>query len=111
MTFEVSTPVNGVPPPPAAAGGTFLERRQRQRGEQLAAYYDGLAEDWDRYRARNAYYHRTQRALFRAAVPPGSSVLELGCATGDLLAVVGPARGVGVDLSSRMVEIARRKHP
>ncbi len=111
MTFEVSTPVNGVPPPTAAAGGTFLERRQRQRGEQRAAYYDGLADDWDRYRARNAYYHRTQRALFRATVPPGSSILELGCATGDLLAVVGPARGVGVDLSPRMVEVARRKHP
>jgi hypothetical protein len=38
-------------------------------------------------------------------------VLELGCATGDLLVLVGAVRGVGVDVSPRMVEKARRKYP
>jgi SAM-dependent methyltransferase len=89
----------------------FLAMRQRAKGEILAAYFDPLADNWELYRERNAYYHRTLRTLFRTFVPRGCSVLELGCATGDLLATVGPQRGVGVDLSERMVEKARRKYP
>jgi SAM-dependent methyltransferase len=85
--------------------------RQRAKAEILAAYFDPMADNWELYRARNAYFHRTLRALFRTYVLPGASVLELGCATGDLLAAVQPGRGVGVDLSRRMVEKARCKYP
>jgi SAM-dependent methyltransferase len=88
-----------------------LERRQRERGESLSAYFDGLADRWDRYRGRNEYYHRTQRALFRSFVPAGVSVLEVGCATGDLLGNLEPAFGMGIDLSPRMVARARAKYP
>jgi SAM-dependent methyltransferase len=98
-----------IPSPPEEA--TQLRQRQRCRREALAPYFDALADDWDRYRARNRYFHRTQRALFRTYVPAGMSVLELGCATGDLLAIVKPRRGLGIDLSGRMVDVARRKYP
>ncbi len=90
---------------------TFLGMRQRAKAEVLAAYYDPMADNWEMYRERNAYYHQTLRALFCTYVPPGLSVLELGCATGDLLAAVQPGRGLGVDLSRRMVEKARHKYP
>ena len=96
---------------PDPSGLTFLGMRQRAKAEILAAYFDPMADNWEIYRERNAYFHRTQRALFRTYVPPGLAVLELGCATGDLLAAVRPGRGVGVDLSRRMVEKARRKYP
>jgi SAM-dependent methyltransferase len=92
-------------------GATLLERRQARRSRSLAGHFDGLAEGWDTYRARNAYYHRTENLLFRTYIRPGSTVMELGCATGDLLASVRPAYGVGVDLSPRMLEVARRKYP
>ena len=85
--------------------------RQRAKALVLATYFDSMADNWELYRDRNAYFHRTQRALFRTYVSPGMSVLELGCATGDLLAAVQPGRGVGVDLSKRMVEKASRKYP
>jgi SAM-dependent methyltransferase len=85
--------------------------RQRAKAEILAAYFDPMADNWELYRERNAYFHRTHRALFRTYVPPGLAVLELGCATGDLLAAVEPGRGVGVDLAPRMVEKARGKYP
>ena len=97
--------------PQASDGSTVLKLRQRAKRKTLALYFDGLAENWELYRERNAYYHRAQRALFRTYVIPGMSVLELGCATGDLLAALRPGRGVGVDLSPRMVEKARRKYP
>jgi glycosyltransferase involved in cell wall biosynthesis len=38
-------------------------------------------------------------------------VLELGCGTGNLLKALKPSRGLGIDISSRMVEIARANHP
>jgi hypothetical protein len=38
-------------------------------------------------------------------------VLELGCSSGELLAAVEPARGVGVDFSPAIIELARRHHP
>jgi ubiquinone/menaquinone biosynthesis C-methylase UbiE len=44
-------------------------------------------------------------------VSPGQKVLELGCGTGDLLASLKPALGVGVDLSSEMVRRAAAKFP
>jgi SAM-dependent methyltransferase len=90
---------------------TLLEKRQSARAEVLAGHFDGLADGWDGFRARNGYYHDTETLLFRNYVRPGAAVLELGCATGDLLASVQPAHGVGIDLSPRMLAEARRKHP
>src|SRR5207249_3263505 len=39
------------------------------------------------------------------------SVLELGCARGDLLAALKPTMGVGVDFSEEMINAASRRHP
>jgi SAM-dependent methyltransferase len=38
-------------------------------------------------------------------------VLELGCGDGSLLAALAPAKGVGVDFSSAMLDEARRRNP
>ena len=79
--------------------------------DTLAAYFDRLAPAWDRWKRRNAYYHDELTRLCQAIVPKGQHVLELGCATGDLLAALEPAHGVGVDLSPKMTAIASGKHP
>jgi glycosyltransferase involved in cell wall biosynthesis len=44
-------------------------------------------------------------------IPPGSSVLELGCGTGNLLSALKPARGLGLDISAEMIRLARAKFP
>lgn len=46
----------------------------------------------------------------RFLVPPGLRVLELGCGTGRLLSELKPSYGVGIDFSSKMIEIARQQH-
>lgn len=79
--------------------------------DALAAYFDRLAPAWDRWKRRNAYYHAELTRLCRAIVPKGQRVLELGCATGDLLAALEPSVGVGVDLSPQMAALAARKYP
>src|SRR5215203_4445101 len=57
------------------------------------------------------FYHRLLRDYFSYLTPPGARVLEIGCGLGDLLASVRPARGVGVDFSPRMIDLARQRHP
>ncbi len=44
-------------------------------------------------------------------ISPDSAVIEIGCGTGDLLAALNPKRGLGIDISPKMVELARRQFP
>ncbi len=81
------------------------------RKEAIRRLYDGLAATRDRWIHKNAYYYEEDRRYMRFLVPPALRVLELGCGTGDLLAAVEPAHGVGVDVSAEMVRHARAKHP
>jgi ubiquinone/menaquinone biosynthesis C-methylase UbiE len=86
-------------------------RREAAERQRRVAEFDRFAAERDRWRAKNAaYYHAIER-LVRFVVPPGASVLEIGSGTGDLLAALKPAQGVGVDVSPRFVDEARRKHP
>lgn len=77
----------------------------------LERFFDGYAGQADNWHRRNAGYHRAVTQLVRFHVPAGARVLEVGSGTGDLLAAVEPARGVGVDLSAEMVRLAASKFP
>jgi SAM-dependent methyltransferase len=95
----------------AVATGSLFAERERERKRQRAEEYDHFAPQRDRWRQRSRGYYDAIERLARFVVPEGASVLEIGTGTGDLLAALRPADGVGIDLSPRMVEIARRKHP
>ena len=56
-------------------------------------------------------YHRRLEHVYRFLVAPGQRVLEVGAATGDLLAAVRPATGVGVDFSDVALARSRERHP
>jgi len=56
-------------------------------------------------------YHRLLKNCYVFLVPPEMRVLELGCGLGDLLAAVKPRRGVGVDFSPAMIQLAKTRHP
>src|SRR5207245_6374822 len=70
-----------------------------------------LGPQRDRCYHRNAYYHRFLERRPSELGPRGSTVLELGAATGYLLHALRPGRGLGIDISERMGEVARAKHP
>src|SRR5580658_2588 len=76
-----------------------------------ADFFDHYSESVEKWQRRNAGYHRAVSSLARFFVPEGSSVLEVGSGTGDLLAATRPRRGVGVDISGGMVQLALKKHP
>jgi SAM-dependent methyltransferase len=74
-------------------------------------YFDTVAVEREKWRKKGAYYHDELEKFLRFIIPAGSSVIEIGCGTGELLNSLKPARGLGIDISSKMVEIARGKFP
>jgi ubiquinone/menaquinone biosynthesis C-methylase UbiE len=79
--------------------------------ESIKEYFESTAYRRLTWKKRNRFYHRTLEKYFSFSIPEGSRVLEIGCGTGDLLAAVKPAFGVGIDFSGEMIEIASSRYP
>jgi ubiquinone/menaquinone biosynthesis C-methylase UbiE len=77
---------------------------------QVENHFDKVAKDYDLYKKNNKYYYDNLKKLLRKLIPSGKNVLEIGCGTGELLASLNPSRGYGVDVSSEMVKVAKRKY-
>src|SRR5947208_3339585 len=77
----------------------------------LLEYFNSLAPVRDRWIEKNWFYHRELARTLCFFVPAGSSVVEIGSSTGVLLNDLRPTRGLGLDFSPAMVEIAQRKYP
>jgi ubiquinone/menaquinone biosynthesis C-methylase UbiE len=83
-----------------------------EKGQQIILdYFENIAPNRDKWKKRNKFYQKTIEQRFAFIIPEGSTVLELGCATGDLLNAVKPCKGIGVDFSGTVIEIARKKYP
>jgi len=77
----------------------------------MLSHFNKLAEDREYWQNKSRYYYDNQLRYFRFLIPEGSRVLEIGSGLGDLLAGVKPGYGVGIDISPRMIEIAKERHP
>jgi ubiquinone/menaquinone biosynthesis C-methylase UbiE len=78
---------------------------------EVTEHFDRLAEKYDAWKEKASYYYELLSDIYRGIIPAGASVLEVGCGTGTLLAKVRPSRGVGVDISPKMIGIASEKYP
>ncbi len=96
---------------PESANPTEASRPLSARKTKLRSLYDRWAPRRDEFIAKNRYFHEDDQRFLRFLIPEGLRVLEIGCGSGALLAALKPARGLGVDLSARMVEVARAAHP
>ncbi len=85
--------------------------RLSEHKRKIEAHFDAIAPENRAWREKNAYYHTSQASYLRFLIPPGKKVLDLGCGTGELLAELTPAYGVGIDLSEPMVQLARDRFP
>src|SRR3954467_14385796 len=74
-----------------------------------------VREFYDAAPTENAGGARAYRALlaryYNLLIPPGASVLEIGCGSGELLSRLRASRKVGVDLSPRQIDAARSRVP
>jgi SAM-dependent methyltransferase len=72
---------------------------------------EDLATDRDTWIGRNAFYYEEDYRYMQFLVPKKLRVLDLGCGTGRLLAALDPSRGVGIDFSAHMIDIAHKNYP
>jgi len=79
--------------------------------KQMQSALDAIASKREKYLKRNWYYNRDLQRFFKFNIPEGASVLEIGCGTGQLLNSLNPSRGVGIDISSGMIQMAKEKFP
>lgn len=87
-------------------GVAALEAKREASREHQAK----LAERRDRWIRRNRYYYANLIRLLQFLIESDKRVLSVRCQTGHLLAAVQPSRGVGVDISKEMVDIAKARH-
>jgi SAM-dependent methyltransferase len=79
--------------------------------QSLHSYFDSVASQRPKWKRTNRSYHKLLEKYFSFIVPKNAKVLEIGCGTGDLLASLQPARGVGIDFASKVIEIAKSNYP
>ena len=103
--------MNSQPQPLHLVADTPTANRREQRKKMISDYYDQAAPGRDKWIARNGYFHEEDCRFTRFLVPPGLKILDLGCGTGKLLASLEPAKGVGLDISPKMIDEARRNYP
>ena len=87
------------------------ERWGAQRLSQQQQIYDANAVSRSRQIEVDAYYYGYLRRLLTFVVEEGRRVLCLGSDIGQYLEWVRPSRGVGVDPSAGVIDVARRRCP
>lgn len=78
--------------------------------KRLIQRFNMLAQSRDYWKDLNRYYYDDLERYFSFLIPKNSSILELGCGTGDLLHNLRPKRGVGIDFSDKMLQIAKTRY-
>jgi ubiquinone/menaquinone biosynthesis C-methylase UbiE/DNA-binding transcriptional ArsR family regulator len=89
-----------------------LAQVRRERAERAAAYFRDNAASWDRVRALYVGEAAVERAMLEAAGRGKlGDLLDLGTGTGRVLEVFAPRvrRGIGIDESHEMLNLARAK--
>jgi ubiquinone/menaquinone biosynthesis C-methylase UbiE len=79
-----------------------------------AEFFDAIADKWDGWENLNELSQKLAMGFEAMGVNPDETVLDVGCGTGNLtsalLARLSPTgRVIAVDISPRMIEVARHK--
>lgn len=89
---------------------SFLARH-RERLRKITTWADSAALNREKWRKRNAYFHKLDTDFLKFLISPGQKVLALGCGSGAKLACLEPAVGVGIDVSKHKIDFASKIHP
>ncbi|MEM9227399.1 MAG: glycosyltransferase, partial [Verrucomicrobiota bacterium] len=73
-------------------------------------HFDKIASLERSARNRQQGFHEQITGILKGHIPEGRRVLEVGSATGELLAALKPARGLGLDISPKFTEKAQATH-
>ena len=102
-----TTDVKISPMPKTATKRRLGTRRKADIVEQV----DRLVSQREQWIARYRFYYDEDWRYLRFLVALGRRVLDLGCGTGELLHLLQPSHGVGVDFSQTTITRARALYP
>ena len=69
-----------------------------------------LRKNWNPWQGWGGYYRKRIAEVFKFNIPADQNVLEIGCGNGDLLATLNPKYGFGIDISPKMIALAKKHH-
>ncbi len=80
----------------------------------IKSFYDKNAQSWVSFKT-NSFYHEKPFRLFEKLLKKDSTVLDIGCAGGIhlplFLGIGDKLKYEGIDVSKKMIEIARARYP
>lgn len=79
------------------------------RESEVKSHFEAIAEKYDFYKNKSCFYYRSIKNYLKEVIPPDKRILDFGCGTGEILAHLNPQKGVGYDISSKMLKIAKEK--
>ncbi len=84
-------------------------RSKRRKG--FLNHFEKLAPNLKKYRKRYAYFWNDIVRYCNYFIHEDDAVLEIGCATGDMLAKMKGRKKTGIDFSQKMIDIAKEHYP
>ena len=79
--------------------------------QQYKEYFTKHSDNWVKYRKKRAYYWDSITKYCNYFIHQNSSVLEVGCGTGELLASVKSENRTGIDFCEPLIEKAKSTYP
>lgn len=86
-------------------------KKQLEYAKNRIKHWNKIAEQSKIKSHFSKAYHDRLKEIYKLLVPKNSRVLEIGCGDGELLASLEPGFGVGIDFSSKFIELAKNKYP
>lgn len=87
------------------------EAALRERRQAVREHYDKIAPKRLRLSRRARYFYKELTRYLGLLIETGKRVLMVRSDTGDILAGVRPADGVGIEISPALVDVASALHP
>ena len=78
----------------------------KKRLQNVSDHFDALATDRGYWIKKAKSFYDEDMLFMRELIPSGLNILEIGSGIGNLLHGLNPSKGIGVDLSKNMVELA-----
>ncbi|MCD6355955.1 MAG: methyltransferase domain-containing protein [Anaerolineaceae bacterium] len=75
------------------------------------AHWDKVAKKLRTWKGLGRYYNSRVSEIYQFNIPARQTVLDVGTGSGELLASLKPENGLGIDISSGMIELAKELHP
>jgi len=83
----------------------------KEKKQKLKDYFNRIAETRIKYRKSKSYYWDSITDYINFFVDDSSSVIEIGCGTGELLGKISGKEKTGIDFSEKMIEEAKKQFP